>query len=137
MESSLNIQKIVKPSFAVIGHFDEVSPVASRDENGALLGIWGVMSDETRSFLPWTDGFSHGLYLAGVECPIDAEVPDGWTKWVVPGYEYLAIENRRADTFSRMVDYFRENGLKLVGAVQEFTDPKTQQEYLYFPIRAL
>ena len=58
MESSLNIQKIVKPSFAVIGiegstddgegfipmlwsdanaHFDEVSPVASRDENGALL----------------------------------------------------------------------------------------------------
>ena len=54
MESSLNIQKIVKPSFAVIGiegstddgegfipmlwsdanaHFDEV---ASRDENGAL-----------------------------------------------------------------------------------------------------
>ena len=25
----------------------------------------------------------------------------------------------------------------LVGAVQEFTDPKTQQEYLYFPIRAL
>ena len=86
MESSLNIQKIVKPSFAVIGiegstddgedfipmlwsdanaHFDEVSPVASRDENGALLGIWGAMSDETRSFLPWTDGFSHGLYLAG------------------------------------------------------------------------
>ena len=55
----------------------------------------------------------------------------------MPGYEYLAIENRRADTFSRMVDYFRENGLKLVGAVQEFTDPKTQQGYLYFPIRAL
>lgn len=91
MESSLNIQKIVKPSFAVIGiegstddgegfipmlwsdanaHFDEVSPVASRDENGALLGIWGAMSDETRSFLPWTDGFSRGLYLAGVECPM-------------------------------------------------------------------
>lgn len=158
MESSLNIQKIVKPSFAVIGiegstddgegfipmlwsdanaHFDEVSPVASRDESGALLGIWGAMSDETRSFLPWTDGFSRGLYLAGVECPVDADVPDGWTKWVVPGYEYLAIENRRADTFSRMVDYFRENGVKLVGAVQEFTDPKTQQEYLYFPIRAL
>ena len=150
--------EIAKPSFAVIGiegstddgegfipmlwsdanaHFDEVSPVASRDENGALLGIWGAMSDETRSFLPWTDGFSRGLYLAGVECPIDAEVPDGWTKRVVPGYEYLAIENRRADTFSRMVDYFRENGVKLVGAVQEFTDPKTQQEYLYFPIRAL
>ena len=55
----------------------------------------------------------------------------------MPGYEYLAIENRRADTFSRMVDYFRENGVKLVGAVQEFTAPKTQQEYLYFPIRAL
>ena len=61
----------------------------------------------------------------------------GCAGWVDEVGEYLAIENRRADTFSRMVDYFRENGVKLVGAVQEFTDPKTQQEYLYFPIRAL
>lgn len=90
MESSLNIQKIVKPSFAVIGiegstddgegfipmlwsdanaHFDEVSPVASRDENGALLGIWGAMSDETRSFLPWTDGFSARVVPRGRGMP--------------------------------------------------------------------
>ena len=75
MESSLNIQKIVKPSFAVIGiegstddgegfipmlwsdanaHFDEVSPVASRDENGALLGIWGAI-ERRNSFVPAMD----------------------------------------------------------------------------------
>lgn len=158
MESSLNIQKIVKPSFAVIGiegstddgedfipmlwsdanaHFDEVSPVASRNENGALLGIWGAMSDETRSFLPWTEHFTRGLYLAGVECPIDAEAPDGWTKWVLPGYEYLVVRNDRADAFARAVEYLRESQMKLVGAVHDFTDPKTQQGYLYFPIRAL
>ena len=65
MESSLNIQKIVKPSFAVIG-------------------IEGS-TDDGEGFIPM----------------------------------------------------LRENGVKLVGAVQEFTDPKTQQEYLYFPIRAL
>lgn len=118
-------------------HFDEVSPVASRDENGALLGIWGAMSDETRSFLPWTEHFTRGLYLAGVECPIDAEAPDGWTKWVLPGYEYLVVRNDRADAFARAVEYLRESQMKLVGAVHDFTDPKTQQGYLYFPIRAL
>ena len=81
MESSLNIQKIVKPSFAVIGiegstddgegfipmlwsdanaHFDEVSPVASRDENGALLRLF-----------PLT-GRTHQIrvHLASVGCPL-------------------------------------------------------------------
>lgn len=154
----LHLERKIKPSFAVVGiegstedgegfipmlwsdanaHFDEVSPIASRDENGALLGIWGAMSDESRSFLPWTDGFSRGLYLAGVECPLDAEAPDGWTKWVMPGYEYLVVRNDRADTFARTVVYLRDNGIKLVGAVHDFNDPKTQQGYLYCPIRKL
>ena len=101
MESSLNIQKIVKPSFAVIGiegstddgegfipmlwsdanaHFDEVSPVASRDENGALLGIWGlaVPADlilHERNALALDGVCKDGLGLAGHgrlgECGLD------------------------------------------------------------------
>ena len=75
------------------GHFDEVAHLAKRDENGNLVGIWGAMSDLSHSFQPWEDGFSRGLYLAGVECVDNAEAPDGWTKWVIPGYEYLVVEN--------------------------------------------
>ena len=102
----------IKESFAVIGkegatldgegfiqrlwddanaHFGEVQHLARRDETGNLVGIWGAMSDLTRSFQPWEDQFSRGLYLAGVECGDDAEAPAGWTKWVVPGYEYICV----------------------------------------------
>ena len=51
------------------------------------------MSDIYRSFKPWEDDFSKGLYLAGVECFDDAKAPDGWTKWTIPGYEYIVVEN--------------------------------------------
>ena len=74
------------PSFAVIGiegraepghnpapalwqtadaRFDEVEALALRDENGVPVGFWGTMSDLSRSFQPWEDGFGRGLYLAG------------------------------------------------------------------------
>ena len=116
------------------GHFDEVAHLAKRDENGNLVGIWGAMSDLSHSFQPWEDGFSKGLYLAGVECVDNAEAPDGWTKWVIPGYEYLVVENHDGafgDTIRRM----QEEGITLVGAVHDYTDPATGKGYLYFPIR--
>lgn len=47
-------------------HFGEVQHLAKKDENGDIVGIWGAMSDFSRSFRPWED-FSQGLYLAGVE----------------------------------------------------------------------
>lgn len=116
------------------GHFDEVAHLAKRDENGNLVGIWGAMSDLSHSFQPWEDGFSKGLYLAGVECVDSAEAPDGWTKWVIPGYEYLVVENHDGafgDTIRRM----QEEEIALVGAVHDYTDPATGKGYLYFPIR--
>ena len=63
--------------------------LAKKDENGNLVGIWGAMSHLSRSLKPWEDNFSKGLYLAGFECDDDAEAPKGWTKWIIPGYEYL------------------------------------------------
>lgn len=116
------------------GHFAQVAHLAKRDENGNLVGIWGAMSDLSHSFQPWEDGFSKGLYLAGVECVDNAEAPDGWTKWVIPGYEYLVVENHDGafgDTIRRM----QEEGITLVGAVHDYTDPATGKGYLYFPIR--
>ena len=119
------------------GHFAEVQHLAKRDDNGNLIGIWGVMSDFSRSFQPWEDHFSQGLYLAGVECTEDAEAPEGWTKWRIPGYEYLCAECTGDDTFSAVLAYMKENGLSLVGAVHDFTCPVSGKNFMVFPIRKL
>ena len=115
-------------------HFNEVAELAKKDENGNLLGVWGAMSDMSRSFMPWEDGFSKGLYLAGVECTEDAEAPAGWTKWVIPGYEYIYVECEGEDTFPRVIKYLEEHQLPLVGAVHDFTCPETGKNYMFFPI---
>lgn len=52
--------------------FAEVAGLAMHDPDGALTGFWGAMSDESMSFMPWTENFSRGLYLAGVETAHDA-----------------------------------------------------------------
>ena len=116
------------------GHFAQVAHLAKRDENGNLVGIWGAMSDLSHSFQPWEDGFSKGLYLAGVECVDNAEAPDGWTKWMIPGYEYLVVENHDG-AFGDTIRQMNEEGIALVGAVHDYTDPATGKGYLYFPIR--
>lgn len=38
-----------------------------KEKNGAFVGFWGAMSDETMSFMPWTDNFTRGYYLDMVE----------------------------------------------------------------------
>lgn len=149
--------KLIKEEFAVIGkegstldgegfiqklwddangHFHEVAHLAKRDDAGQLVGIWGAMSDLSRSFRPWEHGFSKGLYLAGVECDDTAEAPDGWTKWVIPGYEYLVVENRKG-AFEETLEQMKKEGISLVGAIHDHTDPATGKGYLYFPIRTI
>lgn len=154
----MQIERIEKDSFAVIGkegstemgsgfiqalwadansHFAEVAPLAKRDENGNLSGIWGAMTDFSRAFLPWEEGFSKGLYLAGIECREDALPPKGWVKWAIPGFVYLRAECDRPTLFPDMIGYLEEQGLSLAGAVHDFTDPRTGKSYMYFPIRKL
>ncbi len=115
-------------------HFNEVVGLAKKDENGNLMGIWGAMSDLSHSFLPWEDGFTKGLYLAGVECATDAEAPEGWIKWVIPGYEYVYVECEGPDTFPQVLKYLEDHQLPLVGAVHDFTCPETGKNYMFFPI---
>ena len=119
------------------GHFNEVAHLAKKDENGNLVGIWGAMSDMSRSFMPWEDGFSKGLYLAGVECENDAEAPEGWTKWVVPSYEYIFAECEAEDTFVQVIEYLKQNDIPLVGAVHDFSCPQTGKNFMFFPVRKL
>lgn len=154
----MNIQKCIKEPFIVIGkegstndgdgfiqrlwiyansHFNEVSHLAKKDENGSILGIWGAMSDLSHSFKPWQKGLSQGLYLAGIECIDNAKPPIGWTKWVIPGYEYIYVENKGLDTFQRVINYLKENDIQLVGAVHDFNCPETKKGYMFFPIGRL
>ncbi len=154
----MQIMKCKKESFVVIGkqgttndgqgfikslwedansHFSEIEQLAKKDNEGDLAGMWGAMSDFSLSFNPWEENFTKGLYLAGAECNDDAQAPDGWTKWVIPGYEYLYVECINMDTFPQMIQYLNENNIKLAGAVHDFTNPKTQKNYMFFPVKKL
>lgn len=151
----MKINKCTKESFVVIGkegstndgegfiqklwedannHFGEVEQLAKKDDKGNIVGIWGAMSDLSRSFRPWENEFTSGLYLAGVECIDEAKAPAGWTKWIIPGYEYIYIENESNDSFQKAIQYMKENNLELVGAVNDFNCPETGKGYMFFPI---
>ncbi len=101
-----------------------VQHLAKKEEDGTISGIWGAMSDFSHSFNPWED-FNKGLYLAGVECRDDAEAPNGWTKRIIPGYEYIYIECENNAAFSAAIKYLEDNGIPLVGAVHDFICPQT------------
>ena len=154
----MKIEKCTKKAFVVIGkegstldgqgfvqqlwadanaHFSEVQPFAKTDQNGHLVGIWGAMSDFSHSYQPWEANFSQGLYLAGVECNNDAQAPEGWTKWTIPGYEYLYVEVEDDNTFSEVLHYMRDHHLPLVGSVHDFSCPANGKDYMFFPIRRL
>ena len=152
----MKFESCVKESFAVIGkegsredgpgfvqqlwadansHFSEIAHLAKKDDDGNLTGIWGAMSDFSGQFLPWEDGFRKGRYLAGVECQEDALPPNTWTKWILPGFEYLRVECTHETVFPEMIAYLEENNIPLAGAVQDFTCPKTGKNYMLFPIK--
>ena len=115
-------------------HFMEVAPLAKKNADGQFAGFWGAMSRSDMSFLPWEDNFSRGLYMAGVEANEDAVAPEGWRKWIVPGFECLKVRVEAPDTFVKMINWMNEKGIELVAAVQDFTDPATGQSYMLFPI---
>jgi Uncharacterized protein conserved in bacteria len=154
----MDIQKCMKNSFVVVGkegstndgngfiqklwadansHFNEVAHLAKKDDNGNILGIWGAMSDFSRSFNPWENNFSQGLYLAGVECIDDADAPTGWVKWIIPAYEYIYVERDSDGTFQNVINYLNENNISLKGAVHDFNCPETGKSFMFFPIRLL
>ena len=65
-----------------------------------------------------------------------AQAPEGWVKWTSPAYEYLVAE-AGPQAFSETLGYMKEQGIELAGAVYDFTDPGTGENYQYFPIRRL
>lgn len=157
----IEINKCTKSSFSVIGkegstkdgndfisklwqdannHFSEVEALAKKDENGNILGVWGLMSDFSKSFNTWEDNLSTGLYLAGVEVKDGVEAPSGWVKWTAPAYEYLYIKvvGDYRENLSYVLEYMKVNDIKLAGAIFDYNCPEENgQPYLFFPIRRL
>jgi len=157
--NDMDYEKKTLSSFCVLGHetssvdgngfvkkawqlsnddFSVVASLAKKESDGTIKGYWGLMSDFSRSFKPWGNNFKEGLYLAGVEVDPDSVAPPGWTKWIAPARTYLVIKvnpENYESSFKQMV-YFRlaYEGYKLVGAAFDYTDNKTQQNYLYFPV---
>ena len=120
--------------------FGEIEALALRDENGAPVEVWGAMSDLSCQFLPWTDGFSRGLYLAGAQVPPEALPPEGWTKWTLPAFACLRVkvEGDYGAAFQAGLDELERRGLCLAGAVQECQRPaEGGQLYLFFPFKRL
>lgn len=122
-------------------HFSEVASLGMREPDGSLVVFWGAMSDETMSFLPWTEGFSRGFYLAGIEIYRDTPVPAGWTKWVLPARTYLKTEvnpQYYMAVFREVLEQvLPKNNLRLCGAACDYTQPATGKSYLLFPVEAV
>ena len=122
----------------VNSNFSDIADLGMKDADGSYVGFWGAMSDETLSFLPWTDDFSRGLYLAGIEVYEDTAAPGGWVKWVMPARKYLVKKvapESYGETFRNVIDsLIPELGMKLAGAVCDFTEPATGQDKLFFPV---
>jgi hypothetical protein len=119
-------------------NFSDIAELGMKNADGSFVGFWGAMSDETMLFLPWTDDFSRGLYLAGIEVYEDTPVPDGWVKWVLPARKYLVTEvtpESYGEIFRNVINNpIPELGMKLAGVACDFTEPATGQNKLFFPI---
>ena len=120
-------------------NFGDVADLGMKNADGSFTGFWGAMSDESMSFMPWTDDFSRGMYLAGIEVNEDTEVPVGWGKWVMPARKYLVTEvtpESYKETFETVINsLIPELGMKLAGAVCDFTEPLTGLNKLFFPVK--
>ena len=118
-------------------HFSEVAPLALKNESGFPAAVFGAMSDYSLSFKPWENNLSEGLYLAGVQCPLDAEPPAGWTKWLLPAFDCVITENKGIPALFETVADLKAHGMELIYAIQEKNDPTSGKQYLLFPIKKL
>ena len=116
------------------GNFDQIAHLASCTDDGTPA-VWGAMTAFSRTFQPWENGFTEGLYLAGVEVSADAKPPEGWVKWTVPAFSYVYAKADAPDAFAQGLTYLAEQGFTLCGAVQEYyCTAEGGQMYLFFPV---
>lgn len=155
----MNVTRVSLPEIAIIGKmglctaennkvselwaqtnaaFGEIAALGMKEKDGNYTGFWGAMSDTEMQFQPWSNGYTTGLYLAGMEVGHDVEAPEGWTRWVMPARDYL-VADVDGDTYAAVFHTVLEDtipamNLRLAGAVCDFTEPSTGRNKLFFPV---
>lgn len=119
-------------------HFGELVNLLAGQEMKDLQ-LWGLMSDKEQWLEPWQ---KEGRYLAGVQAPVEAKVPEGWTRWEVPPMSYLTVmasaEKIEEATNLMLGEIFPLEKFKLAGAIHEHYLPHFAEGEveLYFPFEA-
>lgn len=123
---------------------EELMPLARRDDDGDIMGAWGLTTEDTLSFrLPKKDD-PHLLYMAGLEVEDTAHPPKGFTKWIVPGsdYIYALVEKSKRETLNALLQYAEAKDIEIIGYPQEFMPPMANGTpsaqgtmYLFLPVK--
>jgi len=125
-------------SASAISFFTGVESLGMKEKDGSYVGFWGAMCDETMSFLPWSNHFTRGYYLAGIEVYQDTDVPEGWKMWVMPARKYLVMEVKSGEYRETFLDGIEHQipsrNLRLAGAVCDYIRPATGMSFLFFPV---
>jgi hypothetical protein len=50
---------------------------------------------------------------------------------------YIYAKNENQNTFIEVIEYLKENNIKLVGAVHDYNCPEDGQGYRFFPIQRI
>lgn len=110
--------------------------LAKKDDEGSIMGAWGLMNDETLSFLPPGEKTARTLYMAGIETEDNARPPKGFTRWVVPESDYLYAPagRNKVETIKSILQYAEEHGWVPASCAFDFM-PLQSEMYLFLPVR--
>ena len=103
------------------------------------MGAWGLMNDESLSFLPPDERKSKKVvYLAGIETAVDAKPPKGYTKWVVPAFDYVyaPVVGQKTAVIQEVMAYLDAHDLTFAACPFDFMPPGGGNMYLFFPVKA-
>ena len=115
--------------------------LAKKDDDGEIMGAWGLMNDDSLSFLPPDERKSKKVvYLAGIETDVDAKPPKGYTKWLVPAFDYVYAPvsggKDKAAVIREVMAYLDTHDLTFAACPFDFMPPGGGDMYLFFPVKA-
>lgn len=112
--------------------------LAKKDDDGQIMGAWGLMNDETLSFLPPGKKTEKVVYMAGIEVEDTAKAPKGFTKWSVPEFDYLyaQVGRNKLEVINAVLQYAEENEWEIAGCPFDFMPPDSGGEmFMFFPVQ--
>lgn len=155
----MDIKKCTLPPFTVIGlvgkstdgpgYVDKlwmeinrkgksIMHLVKKDEDGDLAGVWGLMNDETGTFLPPGDKKSKTVvYMAGLEVNDNAKAPKGFEKWVIPEFDYLyvPVEGKKLQVIEAVMEYCAEENLVFAACPFDYMPADGKMMYMFFPVK--